>query len=244
VEITEHLDYLAQDGVALVEAAATTALDASVPGCPDWALHDLLGHVGMVHRWAAAIVGNAIDQPTDEAAVAEASRPDRDGLLAWVREGHLAVVETLRAAPADLSCWAFMPAPSPLAFWARRQALETVVHRADAQGAAGLPVEINDALAHDGIAELVSGFGARPKVFEPGTLRLEPGDGPAWLITLGPAGAKALPATDADPAPEATVSGTAGQVFLWLWNRPASVSIDGDPGVADRWGGKVRVRWG
>jgi uncharacterized protein (TIGR03083 family) len=244
VEISTHLDYLARDGVTLVDAAATTSLDAPVPGCPDWSLRDLLGHIGMVHRWAAAIVGNAVEQPTDEAEAAEATKPEGDGLLAWSREGHLTLVDTLHAAPPDVSCWTFMAAPSPLAFWARRQALETVVHRADAQAAAGLPVTIDEPLARDGIDELLLGFGARPKAFEPGTLRLEPGHSPAWLITLGPDGAKAAHATAADPAADATVAGDAGQVFLWLWNRPATVEVTGDAGIANSWGSKIRARWG
>jgi len=42
----------------------------------------------------------------------------------------------LSAAPPDLRCWTFLPAPSPLAMWARRQAHETTVHRVDAELAA------------------------------------------------------------------------------------------------------------
>jgi uncharacterized protein (TIGR03083 family) len=198
----------------------------------------------MVHRWASAIVAGAVDQPTDEAEKAAATQPGDDGLLSWYRDGHAALVDTLRSAPADVTCWTFMAAPSPLAFWARRQALETVVHRADAQAAAGLPVEIEEQLAHDGIDELAFGFAARPKVFEPGTLRLEPGHGPAWVVTLGPEGAKAARASATDPGADATVSGDAGQVYLWLWNRPASVEIAGDATVAASWGAKIRPRWG
>ena len=48
-----------------------------------------------------------------------------------------AVEDTLRTADPAVRCWTFLPAPSPLAFWARRQAHETAIHRADAQLAAG-----------------------------------------------------------------------------------------------------------
>ena len=34
-----------------------------------------------------------------------------------------------------MRCFAFLPAPSPLAFWARRQAHETGIHRADVESA-------------------------------------------------------------------------------------------------------------
>ena len=42
--------------------------------------------------------------------------------------------------PTTCECWTFLPAPSPRAMWARRQAHETAIHRVDAQLAAGLPV--------------------------------------------------------------------------------------------------------
>ncbi|MER6443505.1 hypothetical protein ABT275_45720 [Streptomyces sp. NPDC001185] len=41
-----------------------------------------------------------------------------------------------------MTCWTFNPArvPSPLAFWTRRQAHETAVHRYDAEAATGRPL--------------------------------------------------------------------------------------------------------
>ena len=51
-------------------------------------------------------------------------------------------------------------------------------------------------------------------------------------------GATDAPATGCD----VTVSGTPSQVYLWLWNRPATVEITGEPAVAERWK-RVRVRW-
>lgn len=44
-----------------------------------------------------------------------------------------------RWAAGYVDCWTFLDAPSPLAFWARRQAHETAIHRADAQLAADGP---------------------------------------------------------------------------------------------------------
>lgn len=241
MEIAAHLDHLADNAAQLGEAAARAAWSDPVPGCPDWTVRDLISHVGVVHRWAAAIVSGGIDKPTDQAEAAEATKPGDDGLLDWYAAGHRALVETLRSAPAEVACFAFLPAPSPLAFWARRQALETAIHRADAQAAAGIPVTIAGDLAQDGIDELLVGFGSRKREFEPGTLRLEPVGAEAWTIALTTEGAKANRSADSAPS-DATVSGDAGQVYLWLWNRPADVTITGDLAVARRWG-QVRVRW-
>jgi uncharacterized protein (TIGR03083 family) len=238
VEIDAHLDALDREGALLADGAARGSLSDPVPGCPDWTVRDLVSHIGEVHRWAAAIVAGALADPNLPAVDAA---PGEDQLLDWYREGHHALVTTLRAAPADLACFTFLPAPSPLAFWARRQALETAVHRADAYAAAGQPVAFDDELAHDGIDEILTGFGARPRAFEAGTIRLEPGSGPAWLVSLTADGAKC--AIDAADSPaDVVVAGEASQLYLWLWNRPATVSISGDPAVASRWS-QLRIRW-
>src|SRR5207253_4063893 len=55
--------------------------------------------------------------------------PADAALLAWFRDGHAALVGTLESAPPDLKCFTFLPAPSALAFWARRQAHETGIHQ-------------------------------------------------------------------------------------------------------------------
>jgi uncharacterized protein (TIGR03083 family) len=238
VDPATHLDYLAASAAQLGDAAGKAALSDPVPGCPDWTVRDLVGHVGMVHRWATTIVAEALERPSGETAEAPAD-PE---LLDWYAEGHLTLLDTLQKAPADLACFAFLPAPSPLAFWARRQAHETTIHCSDAKAAAGVPVTIDDELARDGIEEILLGFGKRKREFEPGTIRLKTAGVPGWLLALSAEGAAATPDDSATQA-DVTVSGDAGQVYLWLWNRPAEVTISGDSAVAERWQ-KVKVRWG
>jgi hypothetical protein len=41
---------------------------------------------------------------------------------------------------------------------------------------------------------------------------------------------------------DVTVRGSATDIYLWLWNRPAAVTITGDAAIADRWQ-QIRVRW-
>ena len=94
--------------------------------------------------------------------------PDDDGagltgadLVDWFRTGHEALVATLADADPDVQTFMFLPAPSALAFWARRQTHETGIHRADVESGGGpiTPFELAEAL--DGIDELVGGFAAR-----------------------------------------------------------------------------------
>jgi uncharacterized protein (TIGR03083 family) len=124
-----YVEILDREGALLAEAAEAAGSDAEVPTCPGWRVRDLLRHTGTVHRWATAFVaeGLAAPRPADDP-------PGLDGapLLTWFREGHQRLVDTLADAAPDVRCWHFLPAPSPLAFWARRQAHETTVHRLDA----------------------------------------------------------------------------------------------------------------
>jgi len=172
-------------------------------------------------------------------------------LLPWFVEGHRALVETLCAAPADLDCATFLPAPSPLAFWARRQAHETAIHRSDAQAAAAIAessgrnpsTTLHDrAFAQDGIAEILLGFAARRSnaIAQPGVLALCAADGPHWRIELGGERIAAVP--DEAPDADAVVSGTSSDIYLWLWNRPSAATVAGAADVAKLWR-TVRVRW-
>jgi hypothetical protein len=71
-------------------------------------------------------------------------------------------VEPLASAPADLETWTFLEAPTPLAFWARRQAHETAIHRVDAESARGDVTGFPSGFAVDGIDELLLRFANRP----------------------------------------------------------------------------------
>jgi uncharacterized protein (TIGR03083 family) len=241
MDIAAHIDSLEHEGVELAHAAAAVSLGAPVPGCPEWSVRDLVRHVGYVHRWAGAIVDGRLDGAGGDGDAAVGPLPEDDGLHEWYAEGHRALIEILRSAPPDVECFTFLPAPSPLAFWARRQALETAVHRADLATAAGLEVEFGDDLALDGIDETLRGFGSRPRAFEPGSIWLQPGAAPGWRIDLHEEGLSASNEATPDGC-DVALSGTPSQVYLWLWNRPATVDVTGDPAVAERWK-RVRVRW-
>ena len=143
MEIAEHVNALRREGEWLADAAERAGLDATVPPCAPWQVKDLLRHTGYVHRWAARHITERPDQIIDGPSEEEILRGGADdaGLLAWFRDGHAALAQTLATADPAVACATFMPAPSPLAFWARRQAHETAIHRADADSAAGATPE-------------------------------------------------------------------------------------------------------
>jgi uncharacterized protein (TIGR03083 family) len=199
----------------------------------------------MVHRWAAAFVaeGRTSHHPGG-------GLPGLDGpeLVAWFREGHRHLVGTLSSAAPDVRCWHFLPAPSPLAFWARRQAHETAVHRVDAESArGGTPTAIGPEFALDGVDELLCGFHARPRSRvrseEPRVLRVRATDvgNAVWTVRLS----AEPPVTERGDAGDADceVAGPAAKLYLALWNRMPFPDVTGDASVAALWRDNSAVTW-
>jgi uncharacterized protein (TIGR03083 family) len=253
MEIAEHIDALRGQGDLLAAAAALSGLDAPIPPCPSWQVKDLLRHTGYVHRWAARHVTECPDTVLDgpeEADILRGGAADPD-LLAWFCAGHAVLVETLTTADPGLVCATFMDAPSSLAFWARRQAHETAIHRADAESASGRRPDYAPDFATDGIDELIMGFGQRrkyrPSAGPDGSMQVRTTDtGHAWHV--GPEDGRIRARRGAgDPHPACTVTGPASGLYLFLWNRgdaaQAGVTISGDAAFLSSWQSSVRVRW-
>ncbi|MEU0966133.1 maleylpyruvate isomerase family mycothiol-dependent enzyme [Streptomyces sp. NPDC005917] len=245
METAEFLQILDREGRALAAAGTEAGLDAEVPTCPGWQVRDLLRHTGTIHRWAASVVADAHPGPRPIP-----DPPDLDGtdLTTWFRDGHHHLVGTLAAAPRNLTCWTFHPAPvsSPLAFWLRRQAHETTVHRYDAEAARGGPASpIASDFAVDGIDELLRGFHARTRSRvrseHPRVLRVRAADtDAAWAVRLSAqppvTELGALHGAMAEPSGAmAELSGPADELYLALWNRIPVPKVTGDPELVDLW---------
>jgi uncharacterized protein (TIGR03083 family) len=252
MRVDEHVNALQQQGELLATATSRADLQARVPTCPEWTVRELVRHMGRVHRWATVYVRDGVGAPLDKAGEAAAwgEMPDDSGLVRWFRDGHELLVAALSAAPADLACWSFLPAPTPLAFWARRQAHETAIHRVDVEAGAGELTDCSTALALDGIEELLTGFYGRPgsrlRADPAVTLGLHATDAPDgtghWTVTIGPD--RVSTAATAQPS-DCTVSGRATDLYYLLWNRlePDRVAVHGDRAVLGLWRERARVRW-
>ncbi|WP_406010498.1 maleylpyruvate isomerase family mycothiol-dependent enzyme [Streptomyces sp. NBC_00637] len=247
METDEFIRVLDREGRSLASAAAEAGPDAKVPTCPDWQVRDLLRHTGTVHRWATSFVA---ERDPSFRPFGEPPELDGDALLDWFREGHLRLVDTLSCASPDLLCWHFLSAPSPLAFWARRQAHETAVHRVDAESARGRAPEetardFTAGFAADGVDELLRGFHARAKsrvrTEEPRVLRVRATDtaDAVWTVRLS----SEPPATERNDEGDADceVSGPAALLYLSLWNRLPLPTVTGDAALATLWREKSAV---
>ncbi|WP_030798469.1 maleylpyruvate isomerase family mycothiol-dependent enzyme [Streptomyces sp. NRRL S-337] len=254
MEITEFVETLRLDGGLLADAAQEAGPDAAIPACPEWRIRDLVVHVGRVHRWATEIVAQGLQQP-----IRPAEAPDLtdDELVPWLREGHHQLVLALHGAPRDLTAWTILPTDSPLAFWARRQAHETSVHRVDAQQAAAASLTpLPSAFAADGVDELLTGLHSleRSKLRTdiPRTVRVRATDVPGadWTVHLSDAPPRAIrttaapapgspvdqPAADVKPV-DCTIEGPAEELYLALWNRLPwdALTVTGEQALAELW---------
>ncbi|WP_338932685.1 maleylpyruvate isomerase family mycothiol-dependent enzyme [Streptomyces netropsis] len=252
MDTSDLITTLDRDGQLLAEAAARAGLDTPVPTCPEWRVRELVTHTGAVHRWAARIVGESLTEPIGLPAAPEGDGPE---LVEWFREGHRQLVKTLTTAEPDLRCWTFMPAPSPLSFWIRRQAHETAVHRVDAEAAldgggasaAGSSSDssagfspIDAEFAADGVEELLVNFhgGERSRVRTdtPRTLRVRATDsGAVWTVRLSD-GPPRTERTAEGPA-DCELAGPVSDLYLALWNRLPldTLGSTGDASLARLW---------
>jgi uncharacterized protein (TIGR03083 family) len=250
LSLEQHLEALARSGAALGEAAAAAGLDARVPTCPAWDVTDLVVHQGMVHRWAAA---NLRGEPDHDTAASQAEGRSAARLLDWYADGLAALAATVRATPEGAEAMVFLKdAPPPRRFWARRQAHETTIHGADAVAAAlgrwptAADVDVDPALAADGIDELLMGFITRGKgrldTAEPYRLLVRTDDtGHAWTLRISDGPIVTTPG--AIEQPEVVFSGTAVQLYLSLWNRADEITTNGRSDLIDQWRKQIRIRW-
>ncbi|GIH15556.1 maleylpyruvate isomerase family mycothiol-dependent enzyme [Rugosimonospora africana] len=246
-----HVDALARAGAVLREAASAAGPDAPVPTCPGWTVTDLVAHQGMVHRWAAAHLRGDADH--------DATASEREGRratdpLGWFSQGLTALIDTLAATPEDIKARVFLnDAPPPRRFWARRQAHETTIHSVDAISArlgrwpSAAEADLDSALAADGIDELLTGFITRAKSrlrsAEPYSVVVRADDtGHAWTLRVSDGPVVTIVGETASP--EAVFSGSAGQLYLSLWNRADELTAKGRSDIADDWRSRVRVEWG
>ncbi|WP_091296365.1 maleylpyruvate isomerase family mycothiol-dependent enzyme [Amycolatopsis xylanica] len=226
------LDVLAAEGEVLADTAHDASAEAPVPTAPGWTIGATLRHVGSVYRFVLAwlLAGSRPSEwqrdPEPGQAVEEYFEESRRELL-----DHLGAHDP--AEPA--STW--WPADRTYGFWRRRMAHETIIHRFDVQNAAGVAItEIPKDVAVDGIDEVLTvWFGQKlPLLGLTGTKAGQAGirsGGHSWIARAGPDETTAWRCSpeEADRS-DALVSGSAAQVYLWLWGRasPTAVTYGGD----------------
>lgn len=258
VDIAEHITAITDEGNDLAEAAQRGGLDAPVPTCPGWNLRDLVRHLGMVHLWAASHIAQPHDEPdyaSEGDQLADLTRfwpqlgtfwVDDPDLIEWYLQTNRNLVDSLESAPSDVQAWTFLPAPTPLAMWARRQAHETAIHRFDAQSATEGTSGFDPVFASDGIDEMLSGFASGKRDFpvaSPQAMVVHATDtGERWHVTITTTG---ITTVRNDGPADVTLAAHASDLYLALWNRgdDSNLTVSGNHELLDTWHNNLRVRW-
>jgi uncharacterized protein (TIGR03083 family) len=218
----------------LHSAVAATDADAPVPDCPGWTVAELAGHVAELYRHKAACIRlGEFPRPWPPQRPDVTPAEDLDSAYAELAE------QLDSHQPSDHAATWHGP-DQTVGFWIRRMAQETVIHRVDAERAAGRDVSvIAEDLALDGIDEILVlffGYGSRLWRDECGDLLEAPDERPIgiaagdghWSISATPKGVEV--SEGAAEAAAASVAGAPAPLLLWLWNRvdDDAVTLSGD----------------
>ena len=216
------LDCLRADSARLAEVARL-GLSADVPSCPGWTVDTVVRHTATVylHKVEVLRLGRLPDPwPPDLTS--------RDALDLY-DEARAKVVAALEQAGTDLPTWTFSPDDKTSAFWYRRMALETAVHRVDVEQAHDVVTPIDRALALDGIDEILVLMLGGPGWEEGDTSHpVDAGvritsEGRSWTIRADATSATVIQGKEGEV--DAEIFGEANDILLWLWGRRGSDTI-------------------
>ena len=238
LEPSRYLAVFRADGDRLADVAAAGGLGAKVPACPGWTVGDVVTHTSGVYRRQGAVIRLGRRPAQDEwEPQPVGARP-----LHWFRASLQAMLDELESRDPGSAALTRCPHDPTVGFWYRRMALETVVHRVDVEQALGAPTPVDEALATDGIDEVLTVFLRDGWAGPPDPAAQDPGDrsiavragGLAWLCRAEAASMAVTRISERDlvnDMPDATVRGSAASVLLWLWGRApdGDVHVDGDP---------------
>jgi len=221
------LSALRTDGAAFRAAAGSGVLAAQVPSCPEWTVEDLVRHLGAVYRYVRSHVSRGVITRPDTRVVMT-DVPHGDEALAWWDDEFRELVSLLDALDPEMPAYNWAPQAKKAAFWHRRMAHETAVHRWDAQLAIGRGEPVEAKLAADGVSEVLDSWlpsGRRHgPVDRSGVVQLNATDVEQhWFVRLRGEGI-ALLDTDTlldadDPQARVLAQGTASDLLLALFGR-------------------------
>ena len=239
-----YLEHVRSDAARISELAML-GLDADVPCCPGWTVHDLVKHVGTVYTHKSMIIEEGWGERQDR----EMPPPD-DDVVVWFDERAEHLLDVLAAHDPNEPVWTWVETDQTVGFWYRRMAHESLIHRIDVEQALGLASEIDDELAADGIDEILSVMMSGA----PAWASLELGErvarleipGRSWTLRLGSfSGVSPTSGTVYTDEPtlelvgphaefRTVVAGPAAALDQWLWGRASfrDVAVQGDRSIA------------
>jgi uncharacterized protein (TIGR03083 family) len=232
VKPAEYQSWIRAEAGLLRAAALDAGAEAPVPTCPGWTVQRLIQHLSRTFGMVVAVLRMA--DPQLPPPRIERPTGDFTALLQGFDNRLDALLEQLAAIDPAAPVWHFSPtAPRTAAFWSRRMAHETTMHRIDAQAAAGTDSPVDADFAADGVDEVLTRLiQARLDAWAvaelSGIVLYHAADaGRAWTVRLVP-GQLPQTARESMVEPDASVVGLADAVYRAAWGRPSRAVISGD----------------
>lgn len=244
METKQYIEAIAENSRQLAAAVRQAGIEAPVPTCPEWNARGLIGHIGNVHRW----VGGIIRTRAQEFLQPEEATVDPDDPVGWFEAGAEELLSLLSGVGESDIIWNWAGGPGPATFWHRRMAHEIVIHRVDADSAAGIASVVEPPeLAADGIDEYASMVANLPRFVEGAFAGLETSyhfhctdtEG-EWTFTFS--GGELVVAREHSKG-DIAVRGPAGALELLIYNRAPADGFDihGDAALLETWRQRIRI---
>jgi uncharacterized protein (TIGR03083 family) len=231
----QYLIHLNADYQLLAEAIPESPVE--VPSCPGWSTNDLAKHMAHVYLGQAYVVETGSQAENKEHLAPYPRTDDAMEFLSW---GFRAITKALDINRAERKTWSWHHSDFSVDFWFRRMAHETVIHRIDAQQAVGSVTTIDEALALDGVDEvldflpLLGSWPEAPNVdFGIVSIVAKTRNGSkVWDLNFIDQAATVAASDKANVSARLVISGDAEAIDLYLWGRIDSsdprISITGE----------------
>ncbi|MGX7826861.1 maleylpyruvate isomerase N-terminal domain-containing protein [Actinokineospora sp. 24-640] len=234
------LDVVEREGTRAASAAEGADLDRPVPGCPGLTVGETTRHLGSVYRMVVTWIR------TGARPLTWTREPgDGESVENYLRDGLRALLGELASHDPGEPCATWHPHDQTYAFWRRRMAHESTVHRVDVESALGRDLTpIREEVALDGIDEVLRlWFTHRLSTLgvagtRPATVAVRAAHR-TWLATMDTTRTAAADAAETAPA-TAVITADPTEMYLWLWGRRAvynpAITQSGDfDAVAQLW---------
>lgn len=210
-------------------ASGEDGLSRAVPSCPGWTMLDLIHHLGTIYARVRSHVSRGVTSRPESAGTQETENlPTGAAAIQWWADEFDALVALLDQLDPQMPAWNWAPQSKQVAFWQRRMAHETAVHRWDAQTAIGRTEPLDTRLAVDGVSEVLDTWlpagRRRGPTDRAGVVQLTATDvGQEWFVRLRGAGVALLDTGtwlgNDDPHARALARGSASDLNLALFGR-------------------------